>query len=165
MKIAQVCHAYFPSIGGMRTHVQEISERFAAYENVVEVLTTDPSGQLARMEVINKVTVKRFKGWAPGDAYFFSGDLRKFIRNHIDDYDIVHSHNFASLPALYTASAKREKSHLIFTPHYHSGGHTFVRNLLHIPYRIIAKKDFTNAEVIVCVSLTNADTRFTETLS
>ncbi len=60
MKIAQICPRFPPHIGGIETHVYEISKRLAK-EFDVEVLTTDPRGALADVECIGDVAVRRFR--------------------------------------------------------------------------------------------------------
>jgi glycosyltransferase involved in cell wall biosynthesis len=40
----------------------------------------------------------------------------------------------------------------VFTPHYHGTGHTFIRALLHKPYKFLGKTIFEKADKIVCVS-------------
>jgi glycosyltransferase involved in cell wall biosynthesis len=60
MRIAQVCPRYYPYIGGIETHVKEISERLMMRNFEVEVLTTDPSGKLPKEEIINCIKVRRF---------------------------------------------------------------------------------------------------------
>lgn len=152
MKIAQVCPRYSPNFGGVETLVQEISERMVSKGNYVEVLTTDPMGKLPSSETINGVAVRRFKSWAPNESYFISGTLRSFLRRHADDYDLLHAHNYHAFPAHYAAAAKRRKASLIFSPHYHGGGHTFFRNLLYLPYGYITRNDFSKCDAIVCVS-------------
>jgi glycosyltransferase involved in cell wall biosynthesis len=150
MKILQVCPRYYPYIGGVEEHVRNISERLAKkYE--VSVFTTDPSGKLPKEEVINGVYVRRFKSWAPNEAYYFSRQLKKYLMKNSESYDVVHAHNYHAFPALYAAQAKG-RNRLVFTPHYHGTGHTFFRSLLHIPYRYLGKKIFEKAEKIVCVS-------------
>ena len=151
MKIAQVCQRYHPYIGGLETHVKEISERLARKGFEVEVLTTDPLGTLPKEDMISGLRIKRFKSWAPNEAYYFSKKLKKYLAKHTNGYDIVHSHGYHAFPALYAAQTKG-KNKLIFTPHYHGKGHTFFRNLLHIPYKFIAQKIFRRADSIICVS-------------
>jgi hypothetical protein len=63
MKIAQVCHRYFPYMGGVEEHVKNISERLAKKYDVT-VFTTDPSGELKEGEVIANVKIRRFRSWA-----------------------------------------------------------------------------------------------------
>jgi len=151
VKILQVCHRYYPYIGGLETHVKEISERLFRSGFEIEVLTTDPSGMLPREEVINGLKIRRFKSWAPNEAYYFSESLRKYLKKCADKYDIVHAHGYHALPALYASQAKMQNK-LVFTPHYHGKGHTLIRNALHIPYKFLARKIFENADKIVCVS-------------
>ncbi|MDI6640295.1 MAG: glycosyltransferase, partial [Methanocellales archaeon] len=72
MKIAQVCPRYHPDIGGVETHVKEISERLVKRGFEVEVICTDPTGRLPKHEMINGVKVTRFRSIAPNDAFFFA---------------------------------------------------------------------------------------------
>lgn len=151
MKIAQACHRYHPYIGGVETHVKELSERLVERGFDVDVLTTDSSGKLSRDEIIRGVRVKRFKSLAPGEAYHFSGDLRKYFMENSNTFDIVHAHAYHSFPSLYAAQAKR-RNRLVFTPHYHGTGHTIFRSLLHRPYKLVGRKIFEKADKIICVS-------------
>jgi glycosyltransferase involved in cell wall biosynthesis len=150
LTITQVCPTFSPNIGGLETHVREISERLVERGFEVEVLTTDPSGNLPTKESINGVSVMRFRSWAPHGAYYFSADLKKFLASRSSAYDILHAHNYHALPALYATRAKSRG--FVFTPHYHGGSYVFFRKLLHVPYRHIAKKIFEKADTIVCVS-------------
>ena len=61
MKIIQVCPRFIPNIGGIETHVYEISKRFAN-KHEVHVFTTDPTGRLPREELLDGVRIKIF-GW------------------------------------------------------------------------------------------------------
>jgi glycosyltransferase involved in cell wall biosynthesis len=150
MRIAQVCHRYPPYIGGVEEHVRSISERLAK-KFEVSVFTTDPSARLPKVETIENVEIRRFRTWAPGDAYYFSWELRKHLRQSSQSFEIIHAHNYHALPALYAAQNKRH-SKLVFTPHFHGAGGTFLRSLLNIPYRFLGKKTFSTADAIVCVS-------------
>jgi len=150
MRIAQVCPRYYPHIGGVEEHVRNISERLAKNHDVV-VYTTDPSNKLPKEEVISGIKVKRFKSWAPSEAYYFSGELKRHLVDAVDDVDIVHAHSYHAFPALYAAQTKR-KNKLIFTPHYTGGGQTFLRNILHVPYRFLVKEIFEKADKVICVS-------------
>jgi glycosyltransferase involved in cell wall biosynthesis len=151
MKIAQVCSRYFPNIGGIETHVKEISERLVKAGLEVTVLTTDYSGKLPKEEVLEGVVVNRFNSWSPNEAYYFSRQLKKYLSKKSNDYNIVHAHDYHAFPALYAAQAKGQNK-LIFTPHYHGTGNTFFRNLLHGPYKFLGGKIFDVADRIVSVS-------------
>lgn len=151
MRIAQICPRYTPYIGGVETHVREISERLVKKGFEVEVLTTDSSKELSREEIIGGVKVKRFKSWAPDEAYYFSRELQKYLMKNSGNYDIMHAHLYHAFPALYCAQAKKSNV-LIFTSHYVGKGQTFFRNLLHVPYKFIIKKIFEKCDKVICVS-------------
>ena len=151
MKVLQVCQKYSPYIGGLETHVRKISEGLTSQGFEVDVVTTDPSRRLPKEELIDGVAIRRFKGWAPNEAYFFSESLRKYLFRVSRDYDVVHAHGYHAFPALYATLAKRS-NHLVFTPHYHGKGHTFFRNLLLVPYKIVGAKAFQKADKVICVS-------------
>jgi glycosyltransferase involved in cell wall biosynthesis len=151
MRIAQVCPRYYPNIGGIESHVQAISERLVRRGFEVDVLTTDPTGRLAREETANGVRVVRFKSWAPSDSYYFSSEMRDFLAKSDDHYDIVHAHSYHAMPALYASQARAGKK-FVFTPHYHGTGHTSFRRLLHVPWRYYARQIFDTSDLIISVS-------------
>jgi glycosyltransferase involved in cell wall biosynthesis len=151
VRIAQVCPRYHPYVGGVETHVREVSERLAKRGFEVEVLTTDPSGALPRNVLLNDVKVVRFGSWAPSQAYYVSIGLYNYLMANSARYDIVHAHCYHAFPALYSACAKGVKR-WVFNPHYHGTGHTFFRSLLHVPYRLVAKKMLERADAVICVS-------------
>lgn len=154
MKIAQVCPRYFPDVGGVETVVKEMSERLSQKGFVVDVICQDPLKNYPPVQVINDVTVRRFQpnilGW---DSPLAKHNLRSFLIENSSKYDIIHAHSYHAPPALYAAMAKRN-SKLIFNPHYHGKGHTWLMSLLHIPYRSIGKTIFEKADKIICVSQT-----------
>ena len=134
----------------METHVYEISKRLAKHFEV-EVLTTDPNGKYPKVEEINGITVRRFKSIAPSNSYYFSLEMYRFLKRHSSNYDIIHAHNYHAFPALFVALTKG-KNKLVFTPHYHGRGHSFIRDLLHKPYKILGNTIFEKADAVICVS-------------
>lgn len=117
----------------------------------VEVLTTDSTGLLPKQEMINDVKVLRFKSWAPGNAYYFSRDLRTYLLENSRNWDIVHAHSYHAMPALY-ASQSKVGNKFVFTPHYHGTGHTPFRRLLHVPWKYYAGQIFKKSDCIISVS-------------
>lgn len=150
MKIVYVTPRFYPHIGGVETHVYEIAKRVAK-EFDVEVLATDPTGKLPKIEKVEHFIVRRFKSFAPGEAYYFSPELYRYLKRKSLEYDIIHAHNYHAFPALFAALTKKENK-LVFTPHYHASGHSFFRNLLHKPYKLIGRRIFEKADAIICVS-------------
>lgn len=151
MHVVQICPVFSPHIGGVQTHVQEISERLSKKGFEVDILTTDPSGKLPPEEFIDGIRVRRFKSWAPGDAYYFSRALKKFLDKDCQPCDVMHAHSYHAFPALYASSAKCERA-FVFTPHYLGRGQTSLRQLLHIPYRHISRRIFSKAQRVICSS-------------
>lgn len=125
----------------------QVSERLVKSGFEVHVLTTDPTGKFPQTESLNGVLVRRFKSWAPSEAYYLSWDLKKYLSDA--DYDIVHAHSYNDFPALFAAQTKK-RNKFVFTPH--SAGHTLLNRLLHIPYDHFGKKIFDRADRVICVS-------------
>jgi glycosyltransferase involved in cell wall biosynthesis len=151
LRVAQVCPSYQPFVGGVQTHVREISMRLARRGFDIEILTTDPTRRLPPEESSDGLLIKRFAAWAPDQAYYFSPALRRYLNANIANYDLIHAHNYHALPALYAARAKGGKR-FVFTPRYHGAGHTFFRNLLHFPYRYLARNIFGRSDKVICLS-------------
>lgn len=147
LKILQVCHKYYPRIGGVEEHVRNISE-ILAKQNEVTVFTTDPSGKLSSEEILNGVTVRRFKSWAPNDSYFFSRKLEGCLKRESSGFDIVHAHNYQAFPALHAARTKSSNK-FVFTPHYSGKGETTFRTFLHVPYKFFGKMTFDKADAVL----------------
>jgi glycosyltransferase involved in cell wall biosynthesis len=117
----------------------------------VTVATTDPSGKLQKEEFIHNVRIFRFRSWAPDESYYFSRGLKNYLTENSCRFDVLHAHNYGSFPALYAANAKHGNK-FIFTPHYHGSSASYFRRLLHVPYKLMAKKIFEEAERVVFVS-------------
>jgi len=79
VRILQVCSKYYPSIGGLESHVSNVSERLAR-QHQVTVFTCDASGKLPREGKINGVSIRRFRSFSPGDAYNLSLDMARELR-------------------------------------------------------------------------------------
>lgn len=149
MKIIQVCPRFFPDIGGVETHVYEISKRLAK-SNDVYVYTTDPTGKLPKKEVIEGVTVKRFRSFAPSSSYFFSPSLYLALKK--ERCDVLHSHLYHALPALEALFSRPIAKRLFFTPYLHSRAHTKFRDFIFPFYKPVAKKLFQEPDCIICCS-------------
>jgi len=150
MKIAHVCHRYYPHIGGVETYVREISERLMKKGFDVEVLTTDPFGEPSREEIINGVGVRRFKSWVPNETYSLPyPSMLSYLS--AEQVDIIHAHNIHALTTFmaYIAHSLHTKPKFVVSPFYHGRGHTKLTQMLWIPYRPLAKKILKNVDGIV----------------
>jgi glycosyltransferase involved in cell wall biosynthesis len=151
MKIIQVCPRFLPCIGGIEMHVYEISRRLAK-DNEVYVFTTDPSGKLSKEETIDGIHVRRFKSFAPNEAYFFSPDIFFGLRN--ESCDVLHIHSFQTLTSFfaYRSIKKSNVYKIFFTPHFYDKASTKFRTFLHRFYDRIQKQIFFGSDKVICVS-------------
>lgn len=153
MKIAQVCPRYYPLIGGVETVVQKISEKLVSEGFDVEVLTQDSSGEYTPLEVINGVTVRRFKTCFLGlDFPIYKDTLLKYLFKNSDKYDLIHVHNYHTFVPLYTVWSKGTNK-LVFTPHYHGKGHNSIMSFLHHFYFPIGRNLFKKVDKIICLTI------------
>jgi len=151
LKILQVSPRFYPYIGGIETHVFEISKRLAKKHDVC-VFTTDPSGRLPKEEYINGIKIKRFRSFAPNEAFFISPELYSALKK--EHADILHIHSNQSLSSLsaFMGMKKTNIKKCIFTPHYSPKGTTSLRKVLRKVYDKIQNRIFFGADRIVCVS-------------
>ena len=147
MKILQVCHRYYPHIGGAENLVKELSERLALTHDV-EVVSADLSPGYKGMEILNGVRVTRVSSLSPGGAYSFAPKIYTLVRR--SDADIVHAHNYHAFPAFFASCPRREK--FIFSPYFHGKGSTPMRDLLNKPYLLFGMKIFHRADKVICLS-------------
>jgi glycosyltransferase involved in cell wall biosynthesis len=147
MKIAQVTHRYHPNIGGIETHVKEISERLAR-DHEVEVLTADLSPSVQRTEILGGVKISRFPSLHPANTIYFSPQMKSYLEKNA--FDIIHAHNYHAMPAL--SASRAAKDNLVFTPHYHGRGSSAFTSVLLRPYSHFGRQIFRKAERVICVS-------------
>ncbi len=145
MKIIQVCPTYFPAIGGIATHVKELSEILVSKGHEVEVVCTYSSRRLPEKEIINGVKITRFWAFAPREAYYFSPAMYFYLRRQ--EYDVIHAHNYHSFQALFAALAR--KNRFIFTPHTFGFSKSLIKNILHKLYKPLGSYIFKSADKII----------------
>ncbi len=148
MKIAQVASRYLPDMGGMETHISEISEHLSALNHEVTVLTMDSSSHLPEEEVINGVLIKRFKA-VDLAGFRFSKRLTKYLSENSGNFDVVHAHGL--IPALYACKSNKAKN-LFLTLHYHGSGISKFNSTLYLPYKILGRRAFKKANKVISVS-------------
>lgn len=151
MKIIQVCPRFFPYIGGIETHVFEISKRLAK-EHDVCVITTDPSGKLPKEDFVEGVRVKRVRSFAPHEAFFFSPGIYSALKKEHADILHIHSNQALSSFLAFIGMNRANIKKLVFTPHYCPIGTTPIRKVLRKVYDKIQNKIFFGADRVVCVS-------------
>lgn len=149
MKVVQVVPQYPPHIGGVETHVMELSERLVKRGNKVTVLTADDGDDVKSHEFRNGVEVVRHQGIAPDGAFHLAPGILWTL--HRIDADVVHAHNYHALPLLFAAIAKRD-TRFIATPHYHGGSASSFRDRLLYWYHPFGVWALSRADEVIAVS-------------
>lgn len=149
MRVAQVTTRYPPHTGGVETHVAEISERLVGRGHDVTVLTADATDGLKATERRNDVLIRRHRGFEPGGAFHIAPGIVRTLRRL--DVDVIHAHNYHSLPLLFAALAVGSPRFVV-TPHYHGASADSMRDQLLSLYRPFGGWALHRADVAVAVS-------------
>ena len=149
MKILQVTPRYPPHTGGVETHVSEISERLADRGHEVTVFTADAGDDVARHETRNGVRIRRFRGVAPGGAFHVAPGIARAVLRA--DPDVVHAHNYHSLPVLFAATGVGD-ARFVVTTHYHGASASDFRDRLLSLYRPLGGWALRRADDVIAVS-------------
>ena len=99
MKILMVSNEFPPNIGGIQTHVLELSRAMVRLGHDVLVLTRKNKKASRNIEEIDGVEVIRY--WLPNNHLVYDWLLHRYLKRHIeyDGYDVVHVHGMRPLAA------------------------------------------------------------------
>jgi glycosyltransferase involved in cell wall biosynthesis len=111
-----------PEIGGVEAHVAEVAGRLVAAGYEIELLTTDRSGDLPRVERHpDGYTVRRYRSYPRGRDYYVSpGLFLAVLRAKVDLIHVQGVHT-AVPPAAMLAAWLRRRPYLLT---FHTGGHS-----------------------------------------
>jgi glycosyltransferase involved in cell wall biosynthesis len=149
MNVLQVTSRYPPQTGGVETHVAELATGLRERGHEVTVFAADADGGGQRRERRDGVDVRRFRALAPGGAFHVAPGVASAVRRH--DADVVHAHNYHSLPLLFAALGAGDRP-LVATPHYHGASASAVRDRLLSLYRPLGGWALGRADAVVAVS-------------
>jgi glycosyltransferase involved in cell wall biosynthesis len=148
MRILQITPLYHPHIGGVEYVVKSIAERLNRMGHNVTVLAGEPEVERPREEVIGDVRVIRWPTWSPGDAYHvprLRRELRKVLLELARWADVIHVHSVHSIISMYALGVVKSLGvRVVVTPYYHGTGHTLLRRLLWIPWRLYVRSLLKN---------------------
>jgi glycosyltransferase involved in cell wall biosynthesis len=152
--ITYVSPRYPPYIGGVETHVAELTTRASARFRRVSVVTTDPSGGLStRQSLGNGLTVFRVRSFAPGENYNFplSASLVKILRSCRSR--ILHLHSIHDVPGPLAAILESKSgSSIVFTPHFHGKFNSSLGKVFFEASRPVLNMVMDRVNCIICVS-------------
>jgi glycosyltransferase involved in cell wall biosynthesis len=152
LRLGMVTASALPRMGGVETHVHEVSARLAAAGVDVTVLTTDPSGELPREETASGYRVRRWRAYPRSRDYFLAPGLARHLLRSADDYDVIHIqgvHNLVAPTAL--MAARRAAVPCVLT--FHTGGNSsgLREKLRPVQWRLLAPLlRYAAALVAVC---------------
>ena len=149
MKILQVTPRYPPHTGGVETHVKEISERLVDRGHEVVVHSADFGSDVEGWELRNGVEVHRHRSFSPGGAFHVAPGIATAVRR--SDADVVHAHNYHSLPVFFAALGVTDERFVV-TTHYHGESASGFRDRLLSLYKPLGKWAVTQANEVIAVS-------------
>lgn len=128
MRILMVAARCHPFMGGIETHIQEVGPRLVARGHAVDVLTTDPSGELPVEEEVRGMRVRRVPAWPRELDLYVAPGIYTAIRRGA--WDLIHFQGYNTFVApIGLLAAVRGDLPFILT--FHSGGHSSrLRNAL-----------------------------------
>lgn len=143
-----VTPGYPPDLGGVEGHVHALCTRWAAAGHAVTVLTASRSVRRTTTDIRGGVKVITHPAWR--SRLLSLSPRLLWAAWRIDEaVGVVHVHSYHASTGLAMLAARPG---LVFTPHFHGGGHSVVARMLHLGYRRIARRIFAHAEAIICVS-------------
>ena len=122
VRILQVCTRYLPDMGGIETHVDQVTRRLARRDDLeITVLATDRTRRLPRQEQRAGFEVVRVPAWPrERDFYLAPGIYRRVLRG---DWDLVHCQGIHTpVPLIAMAAARR--AGVPYVVSFHTGGHS-----------------------------------------
>jgi glycosyltransferase involved in cell wall biosynthesis len=112
---------FAPLVGGIETHVFEVSRRLAERRFAVTVLTTDSALAAPTYEIRDGFAVERYPTLSRTADLHFSPSLARALTG--GDFDVVHVQGIhTALPLLALRAAHRERVPSVLT--FHTGGHS-----------------------------------------
>jgi glycosyltransferase involved in cell wall biosynthesis len=155
MRILMVAARCHPFMGGIETHIQEIGPRLVARGHTVDVLTTDPSGDLPAADDFGGMRVHRVPAWPRElDLYVAPGVYGEIRRG---SWDVIHFQGYSTFVVpIGLLAAVRSDTPFVLT--FHSGGHSSrLRNAVRGTQRAVLRPLVKRADRLIGVSEFEAD--------
>jgi glycosyltransferase involved in cell wall biosynthesis len=155
MRILMVAARCYPFMGGIETHIQEVGPRLVARGHAVDVLTTDPSGELPVEEELRGMRVQRVPAWPRERDFYVAPGIYAGIRRGA--WDLIHfqGYNTFVVPIGLLAAVRGD---LPFVLTFHSGGHSSrLRNAIRGTQHALLRPLVARAARLIGVSEFEAD--------
>jgi glycosyltransferase involved in cell wall biosynthesis len=150
--VAARCH---PFMGGIETHIQEVGPRLVARGHAVDVLTTDPSGELPVEEEVRGMRVQRVPAWPKDLDFYVAPGIYAAMRRGA--WDLIHFQGYSTFVAPIGLLAVLRRD-LPFVLTFHSGGHSSrLRNAVRGTQHALLRPLVARAARLIGVSEFEAD--------
>lgn len=154
LRVLVVAPAVPPALGGVETHVWRLSCELAFLGHSVTVVGSFPSGgRLPDTPAGVRVVGVRRPSWLPlpVSAVGVAWRVRELLSR--EPFDVVHLHSYHQPHAALVSLVSGSSVPVVFTGHYHGGGHSAAARLAHPLYRVVlGRRLFSRASRVVCVS-------------
>jgi glycosyltransferase involved in cell wall biosynthesis len=122
IRVLQVCARYLPDMGGIETHVDEVTRRLAGRSDLhMTVLATDRTRSRPRFESRDGFDVIRVPAWPRSRDYYFAPGIYRAVTS--GNYDLIHCQGIHTpVPLLAMAAARRVRVPYVVS--FHTGGHS-----------------------------------------
>lgn len=156
MHVAMVSANALPAMGGVETHIHEVSMRLADAGVTVTVLTTDRGGALPQLESRHGYVTRRWRAHPASRDYYLSPGLARHLRSA--SYDVVHVQGVHTLVAP-TALIAARNAGIPAALTFHTGGHSSIARgrMRRLQWRML-KPLLRSAAALVAVSEHERDT-------
>jgi glycosyltransferase involved in cell wall biosynthesis len=155
MRVLMVAARCYPFMGGIETHIQEVGPRLVARGHAVDVLTTDPSGELPVAEQVGGMRIQRVPAWPKNRDFYMAPGIYAAIRR--GSWDIIHFQGYNTFVAPLGLLAALGRN-VPFVLTFHSGGHSSpLRNAVRRTQHALLRPLVARAARLIGVSQFEAD--------
>jgi glycosyltransferase involved in cell wall biosynthesis len=162
LRIAVISAQAYPLLGGVESHVDEVTARLVADGHRITILTTDRRNELPRRDERHGASVRRFRAWPRNRDYYASPGLIVSVLR--ERYDLLHVQGIHTLvpPFAMVAAIVRR---VPFVVTFHTGGSSseFRTRMRGLQFRVLAPL-LRRASALVAVSHFEAS-RFEQVLN
>lgn len=135
----------------MEAHVEALATHLTNRGHEVTVVATDRREDEPGHEQRDGVEVRRLRSLAPNESFHVAPGLITTVRRLAREADVVHGHNYHSLPLTVAAFVVGDTP-FVATPHYHGIGSTGLSDLLLRAYQPLGRRGLARADARICVS-------------
>ncbi|MEH6719126.1 MAG: glycosyltransferase family 4 protein [Aurantimonas endophytica] len=155
MRILMVAARCHPLMGGIETHIQEVGPRLVSRGHEVDILTTDPTGDLPVEETVRGMRLRRVPAWPKNRDLYIAPAIYRAIRE--GEWDVIHFQGYSTFVApIGLCAALQSGTPFVLT--FHSGGHSSrLRNMVRRPQHALLRPLVNRADRLIGVSQFEAD--------